>query len=121
MDTRDNIINRDLIIGWATIVIVLFVAYLGEVIKGERTWTYLVIFMLFTGIPQIIATFIYRKNPSSYNLRYIIVIGYFFMYTFVMITGSTFLVFTYILPLMSFLILYHQEKLLLYTGIAILF
>ena len=33
MDTRDNIINRDLIIGWATIVIVLFVAYLGEVIK----------------------------------------------------------------------------------------
>lgn len=121
MDTRDNIINRDLIIGWATIVIVLFVAYLGEVIKGERTWTYLVIFMLFTGIPQIIATFIYRKNPSSYNLRYIIVIGYFFMYTFVMITGSTFLVFTYILPLMSFLILYHQEKLLLYTGIASFF
>lgn len=121
MDTRDNIINRDLIIGWATIVIVLFVAYLGEVIKGERTWPYLVIFMLFTGIPQIASTFIYRKNPSSYNLRYIIVIGYFFMYTFVMITGSTFLVFTYILPLMSFLILYHQEKLLLYTGIASFF
>lgn len=121
MDTRDNIINRDLIIGWATIVIVLFVAYLGEVIKGERTWPYLVVFMLFTGIPQIAATFIYRKNPSSYNLRYIIVIGYFFMYTFVMITGSTFLVFTYILPLMSFLILYHQEKLLLYTGIASFF
>lgn len=121
MDTRDNIINRDLIIGWATIVIVLFVAYLGEVIKGERTWPYLVIFMLFTGIPQIVATFIYRKNPSSYNLRYIIVIGYFFMYTFVMITGSTFLVFTYILPLMSFLILYHEEKLLLYTGIASFF
>ena len=121
MDTRDNIINRDLIIGWGTIVIVLFVAYLGEVLKGERTWIYLFTFMLFTGIPQIAATIIYRKNPSSYNLRYIIVVGYFFMYTFVMITGSTFLVFTYILPLMSFLILYHQEKLILYTGIASFF
>ena len=118
MDTRDNIINRDLIIGWATIVIVLFAAYFGEVLKGERTWLYLIIFMLFTGIPQIVATFIYKKNPSSYNLRYIIVIGYFFMYTFAMITGSTFLVFTYVLPLVSFLILYHQERLILYTGIA---
>lgn len=118
MNTRDNIINRDLIIGWATIVIILFVAYLGEVIKGERTWIYLIVFMIFTCVPQIIATLIYIKNPSSYNLRYIIVIGYFFMYTFAMITGSTFLVFTYILPLVAFLILYHQERLILYTGIA---
>lgn len=121
MDTRDNIINRDLIIGWATIVIVLFVAYFGEVLKGQRTWLYLVTFMMFTGLPQIIATIIYKKNPFSYKLRYIIVIGYFFMYTFAMVTGSTFLVFTYILPLMSFLILYHQEKLILYTGIASFF
>lgn len=121
MDTRDNIINRNLIIGWGIIVIVLFLAYLGEVIKGERTWLYLIVFMLFTGIPQLFATFIYKKNPFSYKLRYIIIMGYFFMYTFVMITGSTFLVFSYILPLLSFLILYHQEKLVLYTGIAAVF
>ncbi len=118
MDTKDNIINRDLIIGWGTIVVILFAAYVGEVLKGERTWMYLVVFMIFTSLPQIAATFVYFKNPFSYNLRYIIVVGYFFMYTFVMITGSTSLVFTYILPLLSFLILYHQEKLILYTGIA---
>lgn len=40
------------------------------------------------------------------------------MYVFVMLTGSTMLVFTYILPLLSFLVLYHQPKLILYTGIA---
>jgi diguanylate cyclase (GGDEF)-like protein/putative nucleotidyltransferase with HDIG domain len=40
------------------------------------------------------------------------------MYLFSLITGSTYMVFTYILPLLSLLILYHQPKLILWTGVA---
>lgn len=118
MESRDNIINRDLIAGWAAIVIVLFVAYVGEVLKSERTWSYMAVFMLFTGVPALITALLYRKNHDSHNLRYVIVIGYFFMYTFVMLTGSTPLVFSYILPMLSLLVLYRQKNLILYTGLA---
>ncbi len=118
MDSQERIINRDLVIGWTSIVIILFITYAIEVLKGQRTLPYLGIFMLFTALPALVTIILYRKNPFAHYLRYFIVIGYFFMYGYVMITGSTILVFTYIFPLLSMIILYHQEKLILGMGIA---
>lgn len=116
MKKMDREINRDLIIGWSIIVVVLFAAYMGEVAKGERELAYCFTFMAVTGIPALICTLLYLLNPVNKMLRYWIVSGYFIMYVFVMCTGSTFLVFVYILPLLSFLILYHQPKLVAVTG-----
>lgn len=120
MESQERIINRDLIIGWAAIVTILFVAYTGEVLKGERTLLYFIVFMLFTGIPALIAVLFYKKNPASNKLKYYIVVGYFVMYIFVMITGSTSLVFTYIFPMLSLIILYRKKNLILGMGIAAL-
>ena len=118
MDSHVHKINRDLIIGWLIIVGILFVSYLGEVLKGERTLLYLFIYMLVTAIPALICLVLYLRAPKMLYLRYYIVIGYFLMYIFSMMTGSTSMVFSYILPMLSFLVLYHQPKLILYTGIA---
>ena len=41
---------------------------------------------------------------------------YFFMYLFSLATGSTFLVFTYIFPLLNLIILYHEPKLVAAIG-----
>lgn len=118
MDSHIHKINRDLIIGWMVIVGVLFVSYCGEVLKGERSIPYLIAFMLVTGIPPLVCAFLYKKQADLVELRYYIVVGYFIMYLFCMITGSTSLVFCYILPMLSLLVLYHQPKLILYTGMA---
>lgn len=118
MDSHVKKINRDLIIGWLVIVGILFVSYCGEVIKGERTVAYLCVFMIFTTLPALFCGHLYRKKPDRLELRYYIVVGYFFMYLFSMLTGSTSMVFSYILPLLSFLVLYHQPNLILATGIA---
>lgn len=111
-------INRDLIMGWLLIVATLFVTYLGEVIKGERTWEYLITFMLVTATPAFVCLFLYKRKQDMVALRYCIVIGYFMMYVFSMITGSTSMVFSYILPLLSLLVLYHQPSLILIMGAA---
>lgn len=118
MEPQEHIINRYLIIGWTAIVVILFVAYTGEVLKGERTLSYLIVFMLFTGIPALLAILLYKRNPVSDNLKYYIVIGYFIMYTFVMITGNTSLVFTYIFPMLSLIVLYRRKNLIVGMGIA---
>lgn len=65
MEPQEHIINRYLIIGWTAIVVILFVAYTGEVLKGERTLSYLIVFMLFTGIPALLAILLYKRNPVS--------------------------------------------------------
>lgn len=118
MKAETKKINLSLMIGWTIIVAVLCVSYVGEVIKAVRTWQYVVVFMLVTVIPNLICHFLYRKRPESENLRYFIVCGYFVMYIFCLLTGSTYMVFSYILPLLSLLILYHQPKLILWTGVV---
>ena len=111
-------INRSLICGWFLIVIILFCCYTLEVVKGERSIGYLLCFTALTALPADAALVFYRRKPDRYDLRYVIVTGYFIFYTFVMLTGSTSLVFTYILPMLSLLVLYHQPKLILYVGTA---
>lgn len=118
MDSRVQKVNHNLIVGWMIIVAVVFVAYLGEVIKGERTLGYMIIFMLFTAVPAFYCYYRYRKNPFAHSLRYYIVAGYFLMYIFSMMTGSTNMVFCYILPMLSLLILYHQPGLIVFTGVV---
>ena len=118
MDSQVRKLNRDLVIGWLIIVGILFVSYCGEVIKGERTVLYLCIFMIATALPAFFCWYLYWKKPERMDLRYYIVVGYFIMYLFVMLTGSTSMVFSYILPMLSFLVLYHQPNLILFTGIA---
>ncbi|MBR1852547.1 MAG: diguanylate cyclase [Lachnospiraceae bacterium] len=117
MDTQIKRINRNLILGWTLIVVILFVSYVGEVMKGARTVPYLIIFSAVTILPMMAVAFLYFKNKESQDLRYYMVLGYFLMYVFVMLTGSTTLVFTYILPLTAFIVLYHDPKLVLGTGV----
>ncbi len=116
MDSHVREINRNLITGWLVIVGVLFVAYCGEVIKGQRSIFYLAAYMLVTALPAFYCLFLYIKKPERYSLRYWIVAGYFVMYIFTMFSGSTNMVFTYILPMLSLLVLFHQPKLILWTG-----
>ncbi len=111
-------INRSFMIGWTVIVLVLFVSYIGEYIKGSRTIVYVLEFLVCTMVPNFYCHCRYHRDPDSETLRYYIVCGYFVMYIFSLLTGSTYMVFTYILPLLSLLILYHQPKLILWTGVA---
>jgi diguanylate cyclase (GGDEF)-like protein/putative nucleotidyltransferase with HDIG domain len=118
MDSHIQKINRRLIIGWLIIVAVLLFSYIGEVIKGERTIPYLAVFTIVTVLPALFCLVVYIKKPDVHSLRYMIIVGYFLMYIFVMLTGSTTMVFSYILPMLSIIVLYHQPMLILYSGIG---
>lgn len=118
MDSHFRKINQNMITGWLIIVIVLFVTYVGEVIKGERTIAYLIAFLSAVILPALFVFVVYLRKPDWKSLCYLIVPGYFVMYLFVMLTGSTYMVFSYILPMLSLLVLYHHPNLILWTGVA---
>ena len=118
MNSHIKKVNRSLVYGWMLIVAILFVSYTLEVVKQERTAGYLLVFLLVTVVPAVVVLILYLKQPDRYRLRYEIVVGYFIMYTFVMITGSTTMVFSYILPMLSLLVLFHEPKIILVSGIA---
>lgn len=111
-------INRNMMIGWIIIVVILVVAYLGEYLKGVRTLSYMLLFYLVTVGPMLVCLILYFRDKKSYYLRYQILAGYSVMYTFVLLTGNTSMVFTYIFPLLSLIVLYHQPTLVLMVGLV---
>lgn len=118
MENHDKRINRSMMIGWLIIVLILVVAYFGEYIKGVRSAQYMFTFSLVTVLPALVCLGLYLKDKANRLLRYYIIFGYNIMYLFVLMTGNTMMVFTYIFPLLSLIVLYHQPRLVLVMGIV---
>ena len=120
MDQQIRKVNRTLVSGWSAIVVVLITAYTMEIFKGTRTVGYVVLFSAITGLPAVLSIVLYCRKPDWEHLRYFVVVPYFVLYCFVMFNNITPMVFAYILPMLSLLVLYHQPKLILGLGAAVL-
>ncbi len=114
----DEKLNAGLVYGWIVIVVVLMITYGIEVFRGYRTESYYLWFSLATLVPALIVFILYHWRPAWFYLRYMVLVGYLIMYTYVMFTGHTPLIFTYVLPLLSLMVLYHDIGLILLTGTA---
>ncbi len=99
-------LNRNLIWGYVFIAVVLVLGYGFEMIKDERTILYVAGISMVTLIPMLFCVWRYQKNPYGRNLRYCIISCYFTTYLVVLFTSHSLMVFTYILPLLAFFVLY---------------
>ena len=117
MGNNDQKINRSMMIGWVIIVAILVCAYFGEYLKGTRSGSYMVVFSLITVLPLLACMLLHLTGKAVHSLRYFIVVGYSIMYVFVLLTGKTTMVFTYIFPLLTLIVLYHQPNLVLIMGV----
>lgn len=99
--------------GWGAVLGVIALAYLLEVIKGERTIVYFIILLACAFIPFVIGIIMKSKNPDSKSLAYIIVYGYGVLFGYVLITGDTPLTFVYLFPVLAVILTYSDFKVLL--------
>lgn len=104
-----RLINKNTLDCWMIIVGVLAISYIIEIIKGLREIPYVVCFFIIIVIPLILSIIIYRKYAGTVSLKWIFVIGYSIMYTFVLFTSKTPITFVYILPMVSILIVYSDR------------
>lgn len=114
MDRTDyNIaINRNTLECWGMIIIVLFCSYFVEVCRGLRTIPYFIIFLLILFVPYIYTVIYNKKNKGhNLNLKYIFVVSYMLLYTFVLLTTKTYVTYVYVIPMVSILIAYCDSKL----------
>ena len=109
--------NKRMLLGYGITALVLFLAYLMELIKGNRTPGYVAIFFAVLLIPYIFTCLIYKKDRGSKILRIVAAVGYTIMYAFVLWTSVSVLAFVYIIPMLVILALYQDNRLALVTGI----
>lgn len=93
------------------LAVVLALSYFMEVVKGDRTIGYYLIFLLLAAGPVIFEFVMYKKSPEDVRLKYAIGITYTIFYVFVVFTTVNVIAFTFIIPIYLVLILYSDLKL----------
>lgn len=97
---------------WFIISLILTVAYIIELVKGDRTVGYFIAFLVLCWVPVLIGHInIKMVGWHSPGYKYIITVGYGIFYAFVLLTGSTSLTFVYAFPVACMLLLYKDKKL----------
>ena len=58
-------VKKKLLLCYQIISVVLFIAYIMELVKGNRTAMYVAVFSAILIIPVVLATLVYKKNPEA--------------------------------------------------------
>lgn len=103
-------INRTVLICHGILVIVLMLAYLVQVVKGERTLGYYAVFCLMAAAPAIAELILFIRKPDAEAIRHILAIGYGVFYTFVVFTTTSDVAFTFVIPLYIVITLYSNTS-----------
>ena len=104
---------------WLVLSVVLSVAYLLEVMKGQKTVTFYIIMEILCWVPFIIGLVVLKvKGMHSKAYMDIVGIGYGIFYLYIMATAPGTLAFTYILPMVSMLIIYKNRNFIMRCGVA---
>ncbi len=104
---------------WLAMLVVLSVAYVFEIIKGLKSVQFYIILELLCWIPFIAGLIVLKvKGWHSKLYQDFVGFGFGFVYLYIMLTAPGTLAFTYILPLMSMLIIYKNKSFIMRCGIA---
>ena len=111
--------NRKARIIWLIFSILLSANYGSDTGNGLYPVNNYIIFLILCWLPVIIGEVMLRvKGWTTDIYKHILIVGYGIFYTFVLCTTASPIAFTYILPAMSLLVLYKNQKFMIGCGIA---
>ena len=104
---------------WLVFALLLSANYGSDVSQGGYPSTNYIIFLILCWVPFFSGDLLLRLRGMAYDrYRYALVIGYGIFYTFLICTTDSPIAFTYILPVVSLLVLYKDQKFMVGCAIA---
>lgn len=104
---------------WLVFALLLSANYGSNVSQGGYPSTNYIIFLILCWVPFFAGDLLLRiRGKADDRYRYALVIGYGIFYTFLICTTDSPIAFTYILPVVSLLVLYKDQKFMVGCAIA---
>lgn len=104
---------------WLVFALLLSANYGSDVSQGWYPSTNYIIFLILCWVPFFAGDLLLRiRGKADDRYRYALVIGYGIFYTFLICTTDSPIAFTYILPVVSLLVLYKDQKFMVGCAIA---
>jgi len=92
------------------IVVVISLAYIVEIIKATKPVAYVLSVLVIGWIPTIMCIVSYKREPSNSRIKHYYIAGFAIFYTYLLLTGTNDLIFTYAMPMFFILILYNNVR-----------
>lgn len=109
--------NKKAMIMWMILLIVLSAGYVVEVIKGQKTVSFLIGMELVSWVPFAVGMVVVKiKGWHTKLYQNIACIGYGLFYLYIMLTCQGILAFTYVLPMVGIMIIFKNQGLILRCG-----
>lgn len=104
---------------WLVFALLLSANYSTDVSQGGYPSTNFIIFLILCWVPFFAGDLLLRiRGKADDRYRYALVVGYGIFYTFLICTTDSPIAFTYILPVVSLLVLYKDQKFMVGCAIA---
>lgn len=104
---------------WLVFALLLSANYGTDVSQGRYPSTNYIIFLILCWVPFFAGDLLLRiRGKADDRYRYALVVGYGIFYTFLICTTDSPIAFTYILPVVSLLVLYKDRKFMVGCAIA---
>lgn len=98
---------------------IISLAYLLEIAKHTRSVGYVAIVIILNVIPNVLGWAFYAKQNDTSMVKHVVGVGYAIMYTFVLMTTSNLLVFTYVIPMLIIISLYDDVRYTTIIGVGV--
>lgn len=118
--SKEARINKPVMICYLVLGIVIGIAYIGEVFKGNRSLLYSGFVAAVAIIPSVVTALIYIKDKGSFLIKHISCIGFAVLYSLVMLTTDNPFVFVEVLPMIIVVTLYNDIRLSVLTDFGVL-
>lgn len=112
--------NRISCVSMTILVSVISVAYILEVVKGNRSLPYVLVTIALAYIPVICSWCLYHRTREDNRIKYTTMYGFLILYTFLLFTAQNDLVFTYAIPALIVATLYNELRFIRITGICVI-
>lgn len=114
-----KVANRNALIMWLIINMVLTVAYMIEALNGNKTTTFVISFLIVCWVPVILGIILLKiRGMHTSTFKHFVSIGYGVFFAYTLFTAETAITFSYVFPVAGMLILYKDRGLLIRTEIA---
>ena len=110
--------NKTALLGATIMNAIIAFAYFFEVLKGTRGMGAYLIIVALCFVPIIAAYVTYLKKKDSYSIRYILSVGFVFLYCYVMYGTTTNTAFCYVIVIFIVLTVYMDRRLSIGLGVS---
>ena len=105
-----NIINKQVMLSYEIIGIVLSISYVLEVVRGNRTLEYMAVILALLWVPIIGGILSFKKNSETDNVQHWIALGYGLFYTVTLFTSTSNIAFAFVVPMLAVITVFRKWK-----------